>query len=923
MTPGHDDPALERALHAEWPFRGRADELDVITRTLGDGTSRPAGAVVVAPAGVGKTRLVREVGRWASEQGMTTLSIIATEAGALTPYGAVLHLLPEGTHDPMDRAAWHAAFASAMRSERGTVLLVDDAQHLDHGSAALLLQLCLDGVIVPVVSVRRGERVPDPITSLWKDGLTLRVDLQPFSHKEMGEVIGHALGGLVSARTLTRLATVSGGNILYARELVTAAVEHGSLVQRDDVWVWDTEVVLAPRLVDAVWARLALLDPEQRRALALVALGEPLPLEVAERVAPTEVLASLEEADLVHVDGQIGRGVLRLAHPLYGEVVLDRVGRVSRRRLVGDLADAYAAADPQLARAEAVRIARWRLEAGQPVSQDALLEAAARANHAFAHDLAERLARSALAAGADHHTPVRARLVIELARALVGSSQIDEADQLLARLEPAVLADGDQDSVDDYVDVRYWVTGLALGRADEVLAVLDRVAGRVGADGAPAGADGVQTGAGSRAADRVAAYRAALAIGSGRAREALDIAEPLLDRSDLPVPQQVLLLETTGEALALLGLHRRAATVWERMRRFPVGSAGRAASLAAEADLQALFSAMLDGRVADVLPGLQTIHQRAADSPDAINRGLTGLGLGRCLILAGRPEQARAVLLDAVADFGEVDLADSLTWAQVLLSQTASLSGRPDKARQWLDRAQASRQGAGVTRLTVDIVCAQAWLTAADRGASAAVAVALEGAGRHPELELDRAWLLHLACRLGDRSKEVTTSLRQIAVGTECEYPTLLADHAEALRGNDGVALEDVAERFAERGLVPLAIEAARASAQAHRDAGSAEGARRLSARTDGLALQVDAALRPAVMVDDHGVRLSRREEEVATLAAAGLSNAAIADRLVLSVRTVESHLYQAFAKLGITSRSDLARYLPRSTPGHTRSRAQ
>nr|WP_257910430.1 hypothetical protein [Janibacter limosus] len=42
-----------------------------------------------------------------------------------------------------------------------------------------------------------------------------------------------------------------------------------------------------------------------------MALGEPLPLEVAERVAPTEVLASLEEADLVHVDGQIGRGVLR------------------------------------------------------------------------------------------------------------------------------------------------------------------------------------------------------------------------------------------------------------------------------------------------------------------------------------------------------------------------------------------------------------------------------------------------------------------------------------------------------------------------------------------------------------------------------------------------------------------------------------
>jgi len=50
---------------------------------------------------------------------------------------------------------------------------------------------------------------------------------------------------------------------------------------------------------------------------------------------------------------------------------------------------------------------------------------------------------------------------------------------------------------------------------------------------------------------------------------------------------------------------------------------------------------------------------------------------------------------------------------------------------------------------------------------------------------------------------------------------------------------------------------------------------------------------------------LSRRQREVALLAAEGASNAGIANALSLSVRTVESHLYAAFAKLGLTARDE------------------
>jgi len=55
---------------------------------------------------------------------------------------------------------------------------------------------------------------------------------------------------------------------------------------------------------------------------------------------------------------------------------------------------------------------------------------------------------------------------------------------------------------------------------------------------------------------------------------------------------------------------------------------------------------------------------------------------------------------------------------------------------------------------------------------------------------------------------------------------------------------------------------------------------------------------------------LTRREQEVAGLACRGLSNADIARRLVVSVRTVESHLYSAYGKVGVADRAELAAVL-------------
>ena len=58
---------------------------------------------------------------------------------------------------------------------------------------------------------------------------------------------------------------------------------------------------------------------------------------------------------------------------------------------------------------------------------------------------------------------------------------------------------------------------------------------------------------------------------------------------------------------------------------------------------------------------------------------------------------------------------------------------------------------------------------------------------------------------------------------------------------------------------------------------------------------------------------LTGREREVVRLLGEGLSNREVAERLTLSVRTVEGHIYQAMAKTGATNRDDLAALIPKS----------
>jgi ATP/maltotriose-dependent transcriptional regulator MalT len=245
------------------------------------------------------------------------------------------------------------------------------------------------------------------------------------------------------------------------------------------------------------------------------------------------------------------------------------------------------------------------------------------------------------------------------------------------------------------------------------------------------------------------------------------------------------------------------------------------------------------------------------------------------------------------------------------------------------------------------VMLVSAWSAQAEgaRGDGAAAAAALrrseEAYGPQvavflPELELARAWeracagqtsaaqthvvraaqiarqsgmyavemrALHTAVRLGDRSQ--TERLAELAQTLNTPMAEAIAEHARGLADQDGDVLDAAAYRFADMGAMALAADAAAQAAREHARTRQRGKETKSSTRAHWLARQCGIRT-PAVDAAAWPLPITAREREIANLVVAGLSNRQIADRLVVSVRTVEGHVYRIFAKLGIDDRAQL-----------------
>jgi ATP/maltotriose-dependent transcriptional regulator MalT len=177
--------------------------------------------------------------------------------------------------------------------------------------------------------------------------------------------------------------------------------------------------------------------------------------------------------------------------------------------------------------------------------------------------------------------------------------------------------------------------------------------------------------------------------------------------------------------------------------------------------------------------------------------------------------------------------------------------------------------------------------------------------------------VLHDALRLD--ASEVVARLVELAKQLDGGWAPVYADHAVARARSDGAALDEVVSAFETLGALRMAAEAAAEAAAAHRRSGHVA---RATAAATRAAILHDASERtaiPELELEDGGLQtLSRREREIARLAQSGLSNREIAERLSVSVRTVEGHLYRLYTKLGVSDRDQLGALL--APPGKTRS---
>ena len=102
--------------------------------------------------------------------------------------------------------------------------------------------------------------------------------------------------------------------------------------------------------------------------MELLALGEPLRLSEMAALSDLDTLQEIEARGMVTIDPGSPDAVLRLAQPLYGEVLRDDLPVLRARALRLTLAETVARRNP-LTPDDALRVARWRLGRRAPTSR--------------------------------------------------------------------------------------------------------------------------------------------------------------------------------------------------------------------------------------------------------------------------------------------------------------------------------------------------------------------------------------------------------------------------------------------------------------------------------------------------------------------------------------------------------------------------
>ncbi|SCG77424.1 AAA family ATPase [Micromonospora humi] len=894
---------------------GRAEEITRLRALIAAGVAGHGGALLLrGPAGIGKSTLLGRAVEAADDAGALLLSGSGS-AAEFAPNDSLLGQLlqpvaSEAARFPVlenllrasgDSAGPYAVARAMLEllttlAEQTPVVLVVDDLHGADSTSAVVLSFVGRRILSDAVVLVGAYREESEIHAAFAAGLPT-ISVPPLDAPSAGRLLTACAADLDAARR-RRILREAGGNPLALTELAQAPHQPPASVAPD-------ELPLTERLTQTFAARAAALPEPTRLCLVVAALGDSGLNEVltaAGAVAGRPVdLSHLEPAAAAGIIEalDVGRPV-RFRHPLMRSAISQVAGAELRRSCHAALA-ALTVERPE-------RNAWHRASASDgPDEQTAAdLESVAhtvrdRGDAAVAHGMFLRSAELTVEPTRRHRRLMAALVAAahlgdaqEIARLfrLIDPRSLEAPSRLLLSLLRGNYVDGGWGSdVPLSLMSEVAATTSAGDDADyeQVLVSIGEIATRFYWSGGPADPP-----------------RTALA--------------DIVDRLPLTAEDPRRL-----HAEAMLRPAERGASVLRRLRRMDTSGLGPID----------LYHLGLAAQVAGDLPRSRRLQARAitalreSSQLTLLVNALTSQSLAALLL--GDARLAATCAEESARLAPDIGRPISVSVGQILGAAAAGLRGDVTAAESLATAAERVLMPLGVAEVLILVHLARG-LTALganrDRAAYEELASIFNSVspGFHAHFRLFLVQHLAEAAVRAGRQDELGVIVRQLtAEARPSDSPALAAglryatavlapdDHAdEAFQkalGADALGLLERAhlqlaygESLSRRGRPRESRPHLRAAVRTYEALGLAPWTEKARARLRASGERVGALRTDGIDL------LTPQELQIAALAAKGLTNRDIAQRLYLSPRTISSHLYHVFPKLGITSRTELAR---------------
>jgi DNA-binding CsgD family transcriptional regulator len=934
----------------------REAELRVIEGAIARALEGVGSLVAIdGPAGAGKTALMQTAAAAAADAGLVVMRARGAElerefafgvarqifddyrrqgstamgelfGGAARFAAPVLGVEVEGapatpSDDPF--AARHGLYwlAANLQTHQAAVMLIDDAHWVDTASLAALAHLAnrMEGLAIAFIIAARSEESSEQLDAVRRQARDTGdwIQLAPLG-EESAAVVVRSFAPSADDSVCGACFRASGGNPFLLRELARA-VQAGEL----DVHAGDLVVEHSPeRVTRDVADRMARLpDSARRLARAAAVLGDGVPLAQVAALAGVDQHEAARAADTLVVAGVLGgTQPVEFLHPLLRAAVYDGLGPAARSVEHGRAARLLAdqAASPERVAAQLLRC----LPADDGWACEQLLAAAGMAAGGGAVDAAARYLRRAL----DEPPPpdIRSAILLQLGLMEAISSETDAAiahlrEALAAELDPGlrmratVLLAG-------LLGHSFRIAEAAEAMEAQLPLLTDHPALQATAEAMFANVTRVDPTIRPRAARAIERLRARVADGGETDPAVLGT-----------VATEMVMAGEPAESAAQVAMRALAGFDWANAG--PEWSGLIAARVlvytehydAATAALnQAVEAARERGSVHDVGGALAfrgELHLRMGDLGSAEVDARTLLEIATASGWPGGEGFALAWLAEVLIERGELDQAEQLfegdgaaasnralmrgyTTAEVLLARGRVRIAK-GRAMEGIDSLRES--GRWSTAVEVVNPAITPWRSLL---AHALVDVGQGGEARRlaaDELERARAFgaprALATALRAAARVEGGQSAIRMLReADAVLDGSPARLERARVLT-TLGAALHEAGGGLDAREPLRTAVDLAHRSGAGALEDKALDELRATGARPRRRRATGTAALTPS-------------ERRIADLAAGGQQNREIAQTLFVTTYTVEFHLRNAYRKLGITSRKELAGALRRQTSG-------